>query len=620
VPSRHYDLGVEHAAKIRRFLRPGGLLLLLLAGAPLRADVLDSASLANQYFGADAGWYARNIPFLQISDSSIQDIYYYRWKVVNEHLHYVPDKQLWVMTEFTYPVWWENPDRTIDAAAGLHIKEGRWLRNSTYTNDYVKYWTSGYGNAFQYSFPMADAAYANFLTTGDKQTLTSYLGALKNNYQGWINNRYDASRQLFWQFPLQDATEFSVSASQTGGEGEAYRPTMNAYMYANAAAITRIATLAGDTATAADFAGKAASLRSKLHSELWNPQQQAFMDRFTAAYPSLEYQFIASRELAGMIPWNFSMPDDNATYAAAWERVFATDGFSGPHGLRTVEPSSPYYFNPGPTGPGTGWNTWNGPSWPFYTSMVINGLANVLNDYEDHQLTKAQYMALLRQYTLQQYKDGQPYIAEEMHPDDGYWIVDLPQRSEDYFHSTYNDLIVTGLAGLRPREDNIAEINPLIDESIDYFCLEHIPYHGHSLTILWDRDDHFGRGTGLRLYGNGLELAYSPTIERLLAELPAFGDTNLDGVVDIADLGALASHWNSAGDWTTGDFTDDGRVNVADLKLLASNWNTGAGAAISLDQLLLIAGLPPIEVPEPASLIGVASLLLALRFRPGRGA
>jgi hypothetical protein len=133
----HYDLTMRPAAAIQRVLRWGMVLSIPLAAAPLNADVLDSASLAGQYFGADAAWYASNIPFLQISDSNIKDIYYYRWKVVNEHLHHVPDKWLWVMTEFTYPVSWENPDRTIDAAAGLHIKEGRWLRDPTYANDYA---------------------------------------------------------------------------------------------------------------------------------------------------------------------------------------------------------------------------------------------------------------------------------------------------------------------------------------------------------------------------------------------------------------------------------------------------------------------------------------------------
>src|SRR5207244_2021847 len=121
-----------------------------------------------------------------------------------------------------------SPDRTIDAAAALHINESRWLRDQKYDNSYVDYWMSGYGNAYQYSFWAADAVYQHFLATGNAQTATPYLNFLKINYQGWVNTRYDANRQLFWQVPLQDATEFSVSSSMVGqGDGgNAYRPTI----------------------------------------------------------------------------------------------------------------------------------------------------------------------------------------------------------------------------------------------------------------------------------------------------------------------------------------------------------------------------------------------------------
>jgi hypothetical protein len=120
--------------------------------------------------------------------------------------------------------------------------------------------------------------------------------------------------------------------------GDAYRPTMNATMYANALAISRIAQLVGDTSTQQDFAARAASLRAKFHTELWNPGKQLFMDRFTARYPTLEYQFIDSRELAGIVPWNYGIVEDSATYAAAWQWVMDSNVFNGPHAMhrRTV--------------------------------------------------------------------------------------------------------------------------------------------------------------------------------------------------------------------------------------------------------------------------------------------
>lgn len=39
--------------------------------------------------------------------------------------------------------------------------------------------------------------------------------------------------------------------------------------------------------------------------------------------------------------------------------------------------------------------------------------------------------------------------------------MDLP-RSEDYNHSGYCDPLITGLCGLRPRPDDVVEVNPPI--------------------------------------------------------------------------------------------------------------------------------------------------------------
>jgi hypothetical protein len=237
-------------------------------------------------------------------------------------------------------------------------------------------------------------------------------------------------------------------------------------------------------------------------------------------------------------------------------------------------------------------------------------------------MTRGDYVALLRQYTLNQYKNGDPYIAEDFHPDNGFWLVDVPNRSEHYFHSTYNDLIITGLAGLRPRIDDTVEINPLIDSSIEYLVLENVPYHGHEITIVWDQVNRYGLGAGLHLLVNGHELGFSATVARLTAALPEFGDANFDGRVDVADLGLLASNWQSTAEWSGGDFNHDGFVDVADLGLLASHWQAGvtpAGSMETLGDALAQLGLAQ-AVPEPAISICVTLgfVLIGRRARPRR--
>jgi hypothetical protein len=60
------------------------------------------------------------------------------------------------------------------------------------------------------------------------------------------------------------------------------------------------------------------------------------------------------------------------------------------------------------------------------------------------------------------------------------------------------------------------------------------------------------------------------------------GDANLDGLVNAADLNALALNWrnNNAVGWSIGDFNADSRVDAADLNLLALNWQRSIPSAV----------------------------------------
>ena len=64
-----------------------------------------------------------------------------------------------------------------------------------------------------------------------------------------------------------------------------------------------------------------------------------------------------------------------------------------------------------------------------------------------------------------------------------------------------------------------------------------------------------------------------------------FGDVDLGGTVDAADLSVLATYWQtSASGWSQADFTGDGTVDASDLSLLASNWQDEPPAAAALPE------------------------------------
>src|SRR5690349_10354368 len=78
----------------------------------------------------------------------------------------------------------------------------------------------------------------------------------------------------------------------------------------------------------------------------------------------------------------------------------------------------------------------------------------------------------------------------------------------------------------------------------------------------------------------------------LLVQYTYTRDATLDGSVQVTDLGALATNWQTSGAWMAGDFNFDGSVGVTDLGALATNWQQGVG-----NPLGSFVGLPE---PRPA--------------------
>jgi hypothetical protein len=162
---------------------------------------------------------------------------------------------------------------------------------------------------------------------------------------------------------------------------------------------------------------------------------------------------------------------------------------------------------------------WNGPSWPFATTQTLVALANLLNDYRQDILSPKDYISLFQTYAKSHYRDGKPWVAEDLDPISGRWIVDK-ERSAYYNHSGFCDLVITGLVGLRPRPDDVVEIFPLAPANWDYFCLEDVPYHGRLLTIFYDRTgERYHCGKGLVVLEDGREIARRPAIEKLSTTL-----------------------------------------------------------------------------------------------------
>jgi hypothetical protein len=254
---------------------------------------------------------------------------------------------------------------------------------------------------------------------------------------------------------------------------------------------------------------------------------------------STDAELVDVREQHGFTPWYFNLPDKGKGYEVAWKQLTDPQGFHAPFGPTTAEQRHPG-FKISYEGHEC---QWNGPSWPLSTSVTLTALANVLHDYPQQAVSKRDYFDTLKIYTKSHRLENDegrivPWIDENLNPFTGDWIARTRlkswkngtwdpgkggvERGKDYNHSSYCDLIITGLVGLRPRADNTVEVNPLLpDGEWDYFCLDGVPYHGHLLTILYDKTGKiYGRGAGLRLLCDGKEIGAMETLGRVTAPLP----------------------------------------------------------------------------------------------------
>jgi hypothetical protein len=530
----------------------------------------------------DWDWYKANIPFFECPDADIQTTYYYRWELLTKHSTYGSPLSGYSFTEFIDRPFWSGAYGAISCPAGHQLYEARWLRDPRYARDYARYWFRTPGaQPRNYSTWLADAVWAVQRVHPNDTFLKDLLPDLKKNYEGWEQRHFVADVGLFWQTGHDDGMEFNINSRQTkdilrGAPG--YRSTINAYMWADALAIARVADLAGDKATATAYRAKAAALKENLQNKLWDPKRQFFFplskqdeeaDGFKVKALTLTYQTGRhagskyGRELIGYVPWQFGMPDADKGYEAAWKKLMDKDGFAAPFGPTTVERNDPMFL----LKKSCCW--WSGQSWPYATSQTLKALANLLQDYKQEAIGSADYLKLLTAFAKTHRKNGQPYLAEACHPDTGSFAGhDAYNHSEHYFHSSFNDLVITGLVGVHPRDDDLLEVKPLAPADWPYFALTDVPYRGRLIGIVWDRDGtRYKRGKGLRLFADGKQVAVSDKLGPLAVELPPLEATTRRSTPTAVNFAV-----NNDGNYYPRVLTSFAPANAPPAKLIDGNY------------------------------------------------
>ncbi|MEO6733738.1 MAG: glycosyl hydrolase family 65 protein [Ferruginibacter sp.] len=452
-------------------------------------------------------WMKKNIPLFECPQQNFEEIFYYRWWTLRKHIRKTPVG--YAFTEFLVDRSYADQYNLIACALGHHINEGRWLHNQQFVNDGIKVWYRGNdGKPMKklhgFSSWATDAIYNRYLVNKGKKFLLDMRPDLQADYTLWEEEKKLKSG-LFWQSDVKDGMEETIS----GGRREKNeRPTINSYMYGNAVALSKMAALSGDKIKAGLYKRKADTIKQLILQRLWNDKSSFFEVR-------KEKDTMANvKEAIGYIPWYFNLPDSG--YEVAWKSILNKNTFCAPFGITTADRSHPLFRTHGCCK-----CEWDGAVWPFATSQTLTAMANLMNNYRQAVVADSNYFDLLETYVESQYYRGRPYIGEYLDEKTGYWLKGDEERSRYYNHSTFNDLIITGLVGLRPREDDTIEINPLLPTNKwDWFCLDNVLYHGKIITIIWDKTGlKYKKGKGLSVFSNGKKIAGAEKLTKVRGKM-----------------------------------------------------------------------------------------------------
>ena len=480
-----------------------------------RFDLDDDELYGNAYSNRTARWtIGKHIPLFECPDEDIERTYYFRWWTYRKHLRRTASGK-WVVSEFLPKVDWSGPENTIACPLGHQMREGRWIRKMEFIDDYTKFMvaTGVINGARSYTCWPAWGALERAKVTGDFRLCENLLPDFVRNYEawekGWRNRKgfytgYRNDTGLFQQTRNREGTEFALSP-------DGARPMVNSAMWAEAVAIARIAKRKGDAALANRFASKADALERRIKETLWHGEKQFFTATDTNGVHS------SVCELHGYAPFYFGMPL-GGEYMAAWKPLMSEKGFFAPVGLTFPTRDTPGFavepdFKKHEC-------LWDGPSWPYATSIALTALYEELQgpDAASLPVDSGDFAKLLHQYAAQQvlvHPDGRkvPWIDENLHPFTGEWQarrimieqdrlgikkMRYKERGKDYNHSTFCDLVIAGLCGIVPQEDGKLCVKPLAPKEWDWWCIDGVRYHGRNVTVLFDRDgSRYGKGKGL---------------------------------------------------------------------------------------------------------------------------
>jgi hypothetical protein len=301
----------------------------------------------------------------------------------------------------------------------------------------------------------------------------------RNFYLGWGTDNNAAKSEQAKVYPK----------AFTKGYPDFYlvRPSLNSYMYGNLKSLSTLYQIDNRYRNGkahqqqTSYAKKASALQQKVLDVLWNGDDN-FFNTVSAGdneFGIKDYH-ARVRESVGYTPWYFNLVPKKTfkRYEKGWKLFSSDKGFYSNSGMTTAEQQHPYYNEQA--------YAWNGRGWPFENSIVYKAYANYLRDYKKTSTIKEKELLLDHIEKLARlHGDKELNIGEWYIPSTGKTFG----GEQDYFHSTFPDMIIEDLLGFKSSHKEEFTISPLLPEGHwKYFYLGNIKYHHHDIDLIWKED------------------------------------------------------------------------------------------------------------------------------------
>ncbi|HMR49802.1 MAG TPA: Ig-like domain-containing protein [Arachnia sp.] len=459
-------------------------------------------------------WWADNIVYLDTPEDNIDKTLFYRWWVTRYNFldMNAPGNDYQFPTSIEGVMEYNN---AIDLTIGMFINDMKYYR--TPDAAYGSWLSAGETQAGSGRFRdnpgdpanwnashtqyISEAMWHSYKLHGGPATVAERIGTyaendtvgqmrdLDSNNNGIIDTNWNA-----WTGNDADATSFAW-------KGGTIDRAESAYVWAGAMAGAEALDLIGQSARADALRTQAERTKHAITSTLWDDSDKLLKHRITSSG-----ELIPWKEINNYYPWSVGMmpapgdDDYDKDYNEALRLLADADHF----------PVFPFYTADqvdksaaAAVGKG-GTNNFS----IINSTVYFRTYAQALRDYGSEYVTPEMYKQMLYWNAFAHYQGGDNRLPNQ----NEFWANGTTANGGNISYrswiphtqlGTTNFTVIEDVVGLQARTDDKIELDP-IDIGWDYFTANNLRYHGHDLTVVWDRDgSHYGGPAGYSIYVDG---------------------------------------------------------------------------------------------------------------------